>query len=252
MKGLFSISTALMLSCASFQASSETINYYVIAKQATPFQIESQDKTHKGIVTDIVKAVFEDSKYDINYHVYPFNRMISLLEQGGEANWITYGSPNWGGVQAENLSQMPIYNVKHSLVTSTNNTFDFNSMKDMNDKVIVLLHGFDYPQLVPYFDDGNVEELRVKDYKAALRIIKKLPGETAFVEMQSRIKYNLNQQNLDPDAYRMQSFSSVIPDYPIYLAFDPKMDADVQAFINERLKALKSTGKLDDIIHNYI
>ncbi|MGF1728051.1 substrate-binding periplasmic protein [Photobacterium kasasachensis] len=251
MNKFFPIATALTLSCSSFAINAESINYYVIAKQASPFQIEKGNNNHSGIVTDIVRAIFKDSQYDINYHTYPFNRMISLLEAGGKPNWITYGSPGWGGVQAENLSDIPIYNVKHVLVSSNKDPFEFNSMQDMSDRVVVLLHGFDYPQLTPYFESGDVEELRVKDYSAAFRVIKKLPGDTAFVEMESRVKYNLSQQNQNLSQYEIQPFSSVIPDYPIYLAFDPKMDKNMQSFINSKLKELKTSGAIDDIVRNY-
>lgn len=251
MNKLFSLSTAVTLACSSFSINADTVNYYVIAKQASPFQIENGNDKHSGIVTDIVRAIFKGSQYEIDYHTYPFNRMISLLEAGGKSNWITYGSPNWGGVQAENLSDTPIYNVKHVLVSSHKNSFDFNSMQDMNDRVVVLLHGFDYPQLTPYFKEGSVEELRVKDYSAAFRVIKKLPGDTAFVEMESRVKYNLSQQNQDLSQYDIKSFSSVIPDYPIYLAFDPNMDTKVQGFINTKPKELKTSGVIDNIVSNY-
>ncbi len=96
MRCVSKIMLASMLSFASTYSVAEAVNYYVIAKQAQPFQIEDQSDNHSGIVTDIVKAIFADGKYDINYHTYPFNRMISILEAGGEKNWITYGSPNWG------------------------------------------------------------------------------------------------------------------------------------------------------------
>ncbi|MGF1752671.1 transporter substrate-binding domain-containing protein [Vibrio makurazakiensis] len=229
----------------------EKIHYYVIEKQAQPFQIETGGDTHKGIVTDIVQAVFQDSSYEINYHTYPFNRMITLLEARDEENWITYGSPSWGNIQAENLSDIPIYNVKHSLLSSSQKPFNFEETDDLNNKAVVLLLGFEYPNLEPLIKKGSVEELRVKDYTAAFRVLQRIPGDTVFVEMESRMKYNLQKQNLDPDAFLLQSFSSVIPDYPIHLAFDPKMDAKLQSFINQRLKTLQSSGELETIISNY-
>ncbi|MCQ1059751.1 transporter substrate-binding domain-containing protein [Photobacterium sp. ZSDE20] len=249
-KSLFSLGFVFALPLFASESNAETINYYVIAKQAEPFQIENGNK-HKGIVTDIVNAVFEQSQYNIQYHTYPFNRMIALLEAGDETNWITYGSPHWGGVQAENLSNSPIYNVQHVLVSSNASPFNFNTMQDLKDKVVVLLHGFDYPELIPYIKEGTIDELRVKDYSAAFRVINKIPGDTAFVEMASRIKYNLKKEDQDKNKYILQPFSTVIPDYPIYLAFDPKMDPELQAFINERLDTLKSTGKIDTIIETY-
>ncbi|WP_299018061.1 ABC transporter substrate-binding protein [uncultured Photobacterium sp.] len=251
MKRFFSIASVFTLACSSFTVNAETINYYVIAKQAAPFQIENNAGNHSGIVTDIVRAIFKDSQYELDYHTYPFNRMISLLEAGGKPNWITYGSPGWGSVQAENLSDIPIYNVKHVLVSSHKNTFSFKTMDDLTDKVVVVLHGFDYPQLAPYFNSGQVEELRVKDYSAAFRVIKKLPGDTTFVEMESRVKYNLNKKNEDLSKFDLQPFSSVIPDYPVYLAFDPKMDSEIQNFINSKLKELKTSGRISQIINSY-
>ncbi|WP_198599275.1 ABC transporter substrate-binding protein [Vibrio sp. 10N.261.55.A7] len=228
------------------------VNYYVIASQAQPFQIEEQANEHRGIVTDIVRAIFESSEHEIIYHTYPFNRMISILEAGGEENWITYGSPNWGGVQAENLSELPIYTVKHSIVMSSDNPSHFVGMHSVSDKGIVLLRGFDYAEIQPYFDDGSVTEVRVKDYQAAFRVISKIPGELAFVEMDSRVKYNLGKLGLNEEDFAIQSFSSVIKDYPIYLALSPTMDSDLQVYINQRLKQLKESGDLDKIISNYI
>lgn len=249
---LITVSISALLSFTTTIASAKDVNYYVISKQAAPFQIENKADQHSGIVTDIVKKVFEGSSYAINYHSYPFNRMISILEDGGQPNWITYGSPSWGGVQAENLSEEPIYTVKHVLLSSKKNEFTFTDMKDMNSKIVVLLHGFDYPQLTPYIKSGDIEELRVKDYQAAFRIVKKLQGDAAFVEMDSRIKYNLSQLGLDNEQYKTQSFNKVIPDYPIYLALDPNMDKSIQSFINSRLKSMKDSGELDIIVNKYI
>ncbi|MGF1740522.1 transporter substrate-binding domain-containing protein [Vibrio profundum] len=241
----------ILLSVSSI-ASAQTINYYVISKQAQPFQIEEKAKNHSGIVTDVVNAIFEKGDYDIAYHTYPFNRMISILESGGERNWITYGSPDWGSVQAENLSELPIYTVRHALVMSKTGEFEFEGMQSLNGKGVVLLHGFDYPQLAPYISSGEVEEIRVKNYKSAFKVVARTPGDTAFIEMSSRVKYNLDKLALNSRNYSIQAFSQVIPDYKIYLAFDKNMDPTLQSYINQRLAELKASGDLDNIISKYI
>ncbi|MCK6261723.1 transporter substrate-binding domain-containing protein [Vibrio sp. ZSDE26] len=237
---------------ASLAFAAQPVNYYVIAEQAQPFQIEDKANEHSGIVTDIVKAIFEQSEHEITYHTYPFNRMISVLEAGGEKNWITYGSPNWGSVQAENLSDIPIYTVKHAIVMSSMNPVNFVGMHSIANKGVVLLRGFDYAELQPYIDEGAVNEVRVKDYQAAFRVVKRTPGEMAFIEMESRVKYNLDKLGLDSAKFDIQPFSNVIADYPIYLAFSSEMDPELQAFINQRLTTLKEEGKLESIISKYI
>lgn len=233
-------------------SSAEEVNYYVIADQARPFQIEHNGQKHSGMVTDIVSAIFANTDYIVNYHTYPFKRMISVLEAGGAPNWITYGSPNWGRVQAENLSNQPIYTVKHVLVTSNKAPFMFSNIQDIRGRSVVLLLGFDYPDLIPHFENGTVNEMRVKDYGAAYRVVQRTPRDTAFVEMESRVMYNLKRLELPLEEYQIQSFNTVIPDYPIYLAFSSKMNPDVQAFINKRLSELKTSGEIDEIIKKYL
>ncbi|MDX2321476.1 MAG: transporter substrate-binding domain-containing protein [Moritella sp.] len=251
MKRFISIMLTIQLCIVSFTANSESINYYVIAKQAMPFQITTSDNQHSGIVSDIIAAIFIDN-YTINYHTYPFNRMISKLKSGGEKNWVTYGSPNWGSVQAANLSDHPIYTVSHSILSNINSNFVYQDLNDISDKVFVLLHGFDYPTLQPYIDNGEIQELRVKDYSAAFRILDKMPQDAVFVEMTSRIKYNIKIQSRDLKQFKLQDFSALIPSYPIYLAFDPNMDSALQQFINQQLAVLADKGTLTDIINQYI
>ncbi|ANP67911.1 MULTISPECIES: substrate-binding periplasmic protein [Vibrio] len=242
---------AFSLIVVSSHVTANQVNYYVIAEQARPFQIEQQGQMHSGIVTDIVSAIFAESDYQVNYHTYPFKRMISILEEGAEPNWLTYGSPNWGKVQSENLSEEPIYTVKHVLVSSSEKPLEFKNMDTMHGRSIVLLLGFDYPNLTPFFENGSVNEMRVKDYNAAYRVISRTPGDTAFVEMESRVLYNLKRLNLPLENFQIQPFSSVIPDYSIYLAFSPQMQPETQNYINTRLVELKASGEIDEIIQKY-
>ena len=251
MKRFITIMLTLQICLASFTVHAESINYYVIAKQAMPFQIISNNNQHTGMVSDIVSSVFAEN-YTVNYHTYPFNRMISELESGGEKNWVTYGSPNWGGVQAANLSDIPIYTVSHSILTHAKSDLVFGDFKDVNDKVFILLNGFDYPSLQPFIDSGEINELRVKDYAAAFRILDRMPQDAIFVEMTSRIKYNLKLLSKDLKDYKLQDFSAMIPGYPIYLALDPNMDSHIQKFINQQLLLLSNSGTLTKIINRYI
>lgn len=245
------LSAALLVLNTSF-ASANKVDYYVIAEQARPFQIETKGADHSGIVTDIVKEVFKGSEHQLDYHTYPFNRMISILSSQDQGNWITYGSPNWGKVQSENLSEEPIYTVRHNILFSSKKPINYNQVSDLKGKVVVLLMGFDFPELQPYFASGEIQEMRVKNYQSAFRIVDRHPGDMVFVEMGSRITYNQNQLNLDKKLYSQHGFNDVMPDYSVYLALSPSMDKEVQDYINQRLKVLKKQGKIDEIIKQYI
>lgn len=249
-KGIL-VFSSLMAASLSASSWAEEINYYVIGQQAQPFQIEENGANHSGIVTDIVEEIFTGSGYELVYHTFPFNRMISQLEAGGEKNWVTYGSPNWGGVQADNLSTEPIYMVEHVLVTGANGEFEYTGIDSLKGKGVILLHGFDYPELEPYIASGDIEEIRVKDYQAAFRVASRMAGEAAFVEMASRINYNLDKLGLDKSKFEILSFSNVIAEYPIHLALQPDMPPEIQDYINDRLADIKTNGKLSQIVEQY-
>lgn len=227
------------------------IPYFVIAKQARPFQIETNNQQHQGIITEIVEAVFEDNNYSISYNTFPYNRMMTQLASDNYPNWITYDSPNWGGLQGENLSSIPVYKVQHALLSSKKVPFTFKNIDMMKGKIAVLLDGFQYPGLQPYIDSGHLNELRVKDYRAAFKVVEKLAGESFFVEMDTRIKYNLEQQNKDLKRYSIQYFGTIIPDYQIHLAYDPKMTPELQSYIDSRLMEMSQNGKLNKIVQKY-
>lgn len=229
----------------------ETINYVVIDNQSKPFQIEENSANHSGIVTDIINEIFTGSAYDVKFHTLPFNRMIKMLSTGKIKNWITYGSPSWGGVQAEHLSQIPIYHVEHKLLTNPSFGGDIKKVEDLFGKTLILLLGFDYPGLDPYLKAESIKELRVKNHDSAFRVLQRLSNKAGFVEMSLRIKYNLKLSQRDPDNFLQKDFSTIIADYDIHLAMDPNMNFSYDNFVNERLKTLAENGTLEKIVNKY-
>ena len=97
MKGLLRTLGCSFIALSSYAMASE-VNYYVIADQARPFQIEQQGEQHSGIVTDIVSAIFAESDYEVKYHTYPFKRMISAERMFPDGSVIEIiGNPMPGG-----------------------------------------------------------------------------------------------------------------------------------------------------------
>ncbi|PKF48807.1 amino acid ABC transporter, partial [Enterovibrio nigricans] len=90
--------------------------------------------------------------------------MIAELSKNQNANWITYGSPLWGDMQAANLSKSPILEVEHSILSGAKSEFNYKDTDDLEDKVAILLFGFDYPGLDKKIKKGDVSEIRVKNY----------------------------------------------------------------------------------------
>jgi len=247
LKGLL---VSLLFLCVNANAVTE-INYMVIQDQAQPFQNHLSKKKHSGIITDIVKKIFASPEYSVKIHTLPFNRMISMLEKGDVKNWITFGSPSWAGVQSANLSKLPVFNVQHSLLTSTQQNFDINSVQDLFGKTVILLHGFNYPGLEEHIANKDIKAIKVKSYKSAFKVINRLKDKAGFVEMDVRIKYNLKKESLLEQDYNLHNFSNVIANYNLHLAMSPSINKEVQKHLEKELDKLHSSGSIKQIINTY-
>ncbi|KGJ96872.1 substrate-binding periplasmic protein [Colwellia psychrerythraea] len=248
---ILKIASLILLFIATSSKAATEINYMVIQDQAQPFQNHQNKKHHTGIITDIVKEIFSSPEYELKIHTLPFNRMISMLEKGDIENWITFGSPNWPGVQSANLSKLPVFNVQHSLLTSTQQDFDINSAEDLFGKTVILLHGFNYPGLEEHIAEKRIKAISVKNYKSAFKVVNRLKDKAGFVEMDVRIKYNLKKEELATKDYNLHNFSKVIENYDLHLAMSPKFDKELQRHLEESLDKLYQTGNLEKIIEAY-
>ena len=229
----------------------ETLNYFVIEGQAAPFQIVDESKQHSGIVSDFLTSILEGSPYQLQVHSYPFKRMIKTINDGDYPHWITYGSSSWSPPQNLNLSECSILTVRHILLPPKGENLTLNSINDLLGQRVILLFGFAYPYLDEYIKAEQLAELRVQSYSSAFKALafKRAQG---FVEMESRIKYNLKQVGDRYDDYNPVDMSNIIPQYDIRFAMSPQMSDDVKRYIDDRCYQLKRTGEYQKIINKYL
>ncbi|OEF48263.1 amino acid ABC transporter [Enterovibrio norvegicus] len=235
----------------SHTASSEVLDYYVVQDQAEPFQIQDKGTNHHGIITDILYKALEGSKYTLDIHTYPFNRMMAEMSSNQHRNWVTYGSPLWGDMQSANLSIQPIFDVEHSILSSTNSTFTYKNPEDLDGKVAVLLLGFNYPGLDGEIESGALSEVRVKNHQSAFRVVNRLKDIGGFVEMDLRLQYHLKRLGFTNKDYKLESISNVIPNYGIHIAFSPGIDHEIKEFIDNRLEEMVKKNEIEVIIAKY-
>lgn len=229
-----------------------TLDYMVIQDQAEPLQIQDNGANHRGIVTDVIKQALKGSEYQLDIYTYPFNRFVTELEKRKEGNWVAYGSPAWGDMQAQNLSTVPVLEVQHSILSLSGADFSYQVPEDLQGKIVVLLFGFDYPGLEEQIRKGVVSEVRVKNYDSAFRVVNRLKSVGGFVEMDVRLKYHLKRLGFTRNEYTLNSIDNLIPTYSIHLAYSPGIDPALKRFIDERLAQMRDSGELAEIIDNYL
>ncbi|WP_407334315.1 amino acid ABC transporter [Enterovibrio sp. 27052020O] len=236
----------------STNAAAWTLDYYVVQDQAEPLQIQDNGKQHRGIVTDILYKALEGTTHELRIHTYPFNRMIVEMTQNQDTNWVSYGSPLWGDMQAANLSSQPLFEVEHSIVSNAKNVLPYHSPNDLDGKIAVLLFGFNYPGLDTKIDKGEVSEVRVKNHAAAFRVVDRLKDTGFFVEMDIRIKYHLKRLGFTNKDYTLQTMNNLIPNYNIHLAYAPGIDPAISNFLDMRLKQMAQNNEIKPIIDSYL
>lgn len=229
----------------------ETLNYLVIEDQAEPFQIVNQSNQHSGIVSDLLFKIFENSTYQLNVNSYPFKRMIRTIEDKTFPYWITYGSVSWSPPQNLNLSECSILTVRHILLPPKEEMISLHGIGDLIGQRIILLFGFEYPYLDTYLDAGQMTALRVQSYSSAFKALTFKRG-IGFIEMESRIKYNLKKMGENYNDYHPVDMSNIIPQYDIRFALSPQMPDEIKRYIDDRCHQLKRSGEYEKIVNKYL
>ena len=198
---------ALGLLGFSFQIMAQQVNYFVLENQSRPFQIEYKGVQQGGIVTDVVNAIFKGSKYTLKINTLPVKRHIRTLTSGEVKNWLHYGTQSWGAPFSTNLSDIPMFTVRHYLLSKDFSLGSSIESGNVEGKSVVLLNGFDYPGLETLMQQGKVSDVRVGSYPAAFRIVDlQRDSVLGFVEMGLRIRYNLKTDNRRMEDYHLVDF----------------------------------------------
>jgi len=236
---------------ATHSLASETLNYLVIEEQAAPFQIIDESKQNSGIISDLLFKIFDSSSYQIHVKSYPFKRMVKTINAGLHPLWITYGSSKWQAPQNLNLSECSILTVKHILLPPKGQTVALSGIDSLLGKRVILLFGFDYPNLDEYLASKQILELRAMSYSSAFKALELNRG-LGFIEMESRIKYNLKQEGGNYNDYNSVDLSSIIPQYDIRFALSPQMPEKIKRYIDDRCDQLKRSGEFQQIVNQYL
>lgn len=244
--------TACLTAAGGVRAAS-TVNYLVLPERSEPFQIVRDGKSEGGIVSDIVKAVFAGSPYSVRIRVLPINRLQFSVRKGLIHNWILYDAKPWPFLnQQETLIDEPLFRAHHIVLSCRDHLPPMSTILDLRGLQLAVLKHFDYLALDKADRAGIAHEVRVGDYISGIRLVE-LGRVDGFVEMSSRLRYHLAHWKGElPPCLHAVDFSAIIPDYNIYLAVDRQMPKREQAFVKQRVRALRKDGTVMRILQRYL
>lgn len=229
--------------------SAGTVHYMVMEDQGRPFQIEDAGTAHSGIITDLVYEIFRDGPHSLVTHTFPYLRMRANMQSGEYPNWLRYGSPVWGPLN-DNLSDQAVVQAENILLVRKDSGIAFHTIQDLFGHQLILMRGFSYRELEPYLKAKQISDIRATSFATAYEMLNRGRG-AAVSDVKIRMRYNAHWLGLVPEEYEVLDFSSVIPNYEIFLNMDPQMDPEIESFINQRLSVLKASGFVETLLLKY-
>lgn len=229
----------------------ETVNYLVLSGIARPFQIEKDDTSRGGIITEIVEDIFRDSEYTLMSKVFPIARLHHEVNKKAISDWVSYDAKVWNSF-GENgvLIDVPLFEVTHSILTCNEHVKHIAAVSDISGWKIATLADFRYLQLDELAKKGAVELVPVNDYVPGI-LLSEYSRVDGFVEMSIRLKYNVKALAKKSDCQRYVDFSVIIPPYSIYLVVDKNMPVAIKQFISRRLTEMQQSAQLSRIFNKW-
>lgn len=235
----------------------DKITYLVLAETVEPTMIvRDGDPMAGGLTTDIVKLVFAGSKYVLEPKVLPWLRMQAEFETTD--NWIINGFPESFSAESQaEFSAYPIYPFNHSAVALKRSGTAFTSLKDLDNRTVILVENFQYPVLDDYIaisasgqSDSNVGVVRAFTPRGTLDMLKHGRGDVV-IDWQARLIYNLSAAGLDFDDVVFFDASDIVPTRALHLVFSKRQNDEFRRFVNARIKALTESGQLLELAKKY-
>lgn len=238
---------------ADNSSADQTVNYLVVDQNTVPFQIVRNGKSHGGIVSDIVAAIFEGSRYRLVPKVLPVNRLRLTVAEEKVDHWVAFDSPAWNslGDKGEMLPQS-LFRTRHIMLTCSAMVPDpISTVDDLRGLSIVTLRHFNYLSLDRAGEQGLVRPISVERYGVGLKLVS-LGRADGFIEMRSRLQFHLERFDGDGRCFRAIDVSRVIPDYEIHLSVDRRWPDEFKKMVTRRLEVLDRSGALERIRQRYV
>ncbi|MFD2231258.1 substrate-binding periplasmic protein [Alkalimarinus sediminis] len=249
---IITILSSLILYASASQAFGEEVNYLIVEDLSVPFQVTEQGESKGGIITDIVDEVFKDSSYTVKHHVLPLNRLYKMIESRELQNWIAYDAKAWNSLsQWGEFVPEPLFSVNHTYLTCKENPpLHFESADDINNQKIATIRGFINPELSELEKNDKLSLVPVDEYLQGINLAA-LSRVDGFVEMELRIRFNMQRESINEPCLKFVDMSQIIPAYSIYFSTDKHNNTGLNQFVNNRIKTLKGTGKIDQMMGQY-
>ncbi len=235
----------------ALNAQEATLNYLIISELSAPFQLVDDNISTGGIVTDIVEELAQRAEHTLTYTVGSTERIETIIKYGQKQPWIAYTAKVWPDLSEHyTYLEVPLFEVTHSMLTCDPNIQAVNSTGVLRGKRLAILKSFDYPEITPLANRGELSLTDIRSYEQGFDLVK-FQRVHGFVEMDIRLKYNLGRYDGHEDCMHLADLRKVIAPYSIYLAVSRDLTLDATRALERTLEAMVNDTFIRNVVNRY-
>jgi polar amino acid transport system substrate-binding protein len=240
--------------CAELSAHVPDVNYLVYGRSVPPVQIIQDQELHgKGIVTDIVTAIFKGSSYRLETKVLPIKRAVKVMLDGSMDNWLAYGAKEWATTEGKKqiiYSDTTLYQHRIVLLSRRRSGDAAMSLNAIYNSRVVVNFGYTKPWFDELVNRNKLvlHQVKVPDYGLSML----MSGRSDYyMEDNLRVCYAIAKSKYKRSDFQINPVFKDRDSAAVKLIMSKRMPLEMVEFINQGLKRLKRDGTIAAIIKKY-
>ncbi len=220
-----------------------TVNLFAQVKEVFVVSEKWDGYTNKdksGLYFDIVRQVFEPLGIKVKIEIYPYNRSVKMIKEKKADFWL--GS----FIDEEEFALYPKYHFDIDRVTAMfkkDKFKDFKSIKDLKDKKVAWIRGYDYQEEI----DVPMQISERNNRKSLLKSLKQ-DRIDVYLDDERDMRDALKKNNFDLSSYKLIELLK----FNLYPAFrKDKIGEELSKIWDKRLSIMIKDGSLKNLYINY-
>jgi polar amino acid transport system substrate-binding protein len=219
----------------------------IVANRAVPPKSWQDGETPRGFAVDVAKEVLEKAGFTPKVELYPFQRALELVKSDKAVLTGTFFTKERTDIL---VFSEPMFQDEVLLVVQKGKEFPFNGAADLAGKRIGHQDGTIYG---PLFTAAMGTFTPDTDNDPAARIKKLVSGRVDAIILNpgfGAVRYHASRAGIDVSELSVLPTPVDRPTIHMALAKTPENEAKM-AKINEAIKDLRASGRIDEIVKSY-
>ena len=217
----------------------------VIYIQEPPYIYTDDNSGYVGVLPKLAQALSRELELELTYLPTPRKDLEkSVIEGRADMTWL---SPNWVGAEDLLLFSDPVLLHREFLYSFSPFNEGDGPRGWLQDKTVCIRQDYAYPNLMPYFDSGVAQGLRVSGQVSLVKLFQKGRCDVLYMN-ELRAAWMINKLGIKRKVWRSEF---PIEEAKLSFAFSQQWQTKM-TLINQAVAKIKSSGELSRIVESSI